>query len=223
MFCCFCKRNVNSGCPTNWCSLRKASWIHLKQNSGRMLLCWMFVILSCYWSHTPPGNIVMGSPCRASHQRWCISFCRESQGFPTWRYQHIRSPMWSQVALNPSDGCWMLASNGREFWVGRTYLAISISREATLREKVCCKSFPFSPFVNCANACVQLWHSQEVDLFKQSQESTLKSKSLAQFGSRSRASQNPPNDALACSDFGSREKLRLYKTQAEVRRYVESW
>lgn len=98
-----------------------------------------------------------------------------------------RSPMWSQVALNPSDGCWMLASNCREFWVGLTYLAISISREATLREKVCCKSFPFSPFVNCANACVQLWHSPEVDLFKQSQESTLKSNSLAQFGSRSQA------------------------------------
>ena len=97
------------------------------------------------------------------------------------------------------------------------YKAISISREATLRKKVCCKSFPFSPFVNCANACVQLWHSQEVDLFKQSQESTLKSQSLAQFGSRSQASQNPPNDALACSDFGSWEKLRLYKTQTEVR------
>ena len=128
-----------------------------------------------------------------------------------------RSRMWPQVTLNPE--WWLFYASlqlpGILSWAdifGYKHLS-----EATLRKKACCKSFPFSPFVNCANACVQLWHSQEVDLFKQSQESTLKSQSLAQFGSRSRASQNPPNDALACSDFGSREKLRLYKTQTEVR------
>lgn len=184
-----------------------------------MLLCWMFVILSCYCSHTPPGNIVMGSPCRASHQRWCISFCRESQGFPTHAQGqgHGCDVKW----LNPGYG--LLKSNCREFLSWVDIFDCKHLSEATLREKVCWKSFPFSPFVNCANACVQLWHSREVDLFKQSQESTIQHwnqnhlHNLGQGLGHRRIHPTTPWHAVivgAGKSFGCTKHRR---------RYVESW
>ena len=95
-------------------------------------------------------------------------------------------------------------------------------------KKVCCKSFHFSPFVNCENACVQVTFT--AGGFCSNNPTNMSGVSIInitlnnekpfvhdEFGSRFQASQNPPNDALACSDLGSRKSFGSTKyPQREV-------